>query len=403
MDLAYIINHLGEDREQYFGAVAPPVMQSSMFGFDDVASMRQALAHEMDQPFYTRGHNPTAAMLSKKLAALEGAEACLLFGSGSGAIAAAVMSAVQAGDHVVCVQKPYSWTHKLLNQLLSRFGVENTMIDGTHPEHFRQAIQPNTKLFLMESPNSMTFELQDIPAVVAIAKKHGILTAIDNSYATPLNQQPIRMGVDMVMHSASKYLNGHSDVVAGVLCCNRKRAEQIFKSEYMTLGGVLSPHDAWLMMRGLRTLPLRMERVAQSTPKVVEFLENHPRIKQVYYPWSESFPQYELARKQMRAPAGQFSILLDAESPEEVDAFCNQLQYFILACSWGGYESLIFPMTALATSANYSQSSLPWNLIRFYVGLEGSDVLITDLKQALAELDQDQVRTVNNHDHWANE
>jgi len=387
MDLAYIINHLGEEREEYFGAVVPPLMQASMFGFEDVASMREALAHEMDQPFYTRGHNPTVNMLSKKLAALEGAEACLLFGSGSGAIAAGVMSAVRAGDHIVCVQKPYSWTNKLLNNLLSRFGVASTMIDGTDPANFRQAIQPNTKLFMLESPNSMTFELQDIPAVAAIAKKHGILTAIDNSYCTPLNQQPIRMGVDMVMHSASKYLNGHSDVVAGVLCCSRKRAEQIFQSEYMTLGGIISPHDAWLMMRGLRTLPLRMERVAQSTPKVVEFLENHPRVEQVYYPWADSFPQRELALRQMQRPAGQFSIKLRADSPAEVDAFCDNLQYFMLACSWGGYESLAFPMSALSTSLNYAGGALPWNLIRFYVGLEAPDVLITDLKQALAELD----------------
>ena len=387
MDLAYIINHLGEEREQYFGAVSPPVVQASMFGFDSVADMRQALAREMDQPFYTRGHNPTVHILSQKLAALEGAEACLLFGSGSAAIAAGVMSALSAGDHVVCVQKPYSWTNKLLNQLLSRFGVEATMIDGTDPENFRRAIQPQTKLFLLESPCSMTFELQDIPAVVRIAKQHGILTAIDNSYATPLNQQPIRLGVDMVMHSASKYLNGHSDVVAGVLCCSRARAEQIFQSEYMTLGGVLSPHDAWLMMRGLRTLPLRMERVAQSTPKVVEFLEHHPQVEQVYYPWAESCPQRDLALKQMQQPAGQFSIKLRADRPEVVDAFCDQLQYFMLACSWGGYESLVFPMSALTTSLNYAGGPLPWNLIRFYVGLEAPDVLITDLKQALAEIE----------------
>lgn len=392
MDLAYILNHLGEEREQYFGAVVPPVMQASMFGFDDVASMREALVHEMDKPFYTRGHNPTVNMLSKKLAALEGAEACLLFGSGSGAIAAGVMSCLETGDHVVCVQKPYSWTNKLLNQLMRRFGITTTLIDGTDPENFRRAIQPNTKLFMLESPNSMTFELQDIPAVAHIAKKHGIITAIDNSYCTPLNQQPIRMGIDMVMHSASKYLNGHSDVVAGVLCCSRARARQIFQSEYMTLGGVLSPHDAWLLMRGLRTLPLRMERVANSTPKVVEFLEHHPRVTQVYYPWSPSSPQQDLAERQMAQPGGQFSIVLDAEGPEEIDAFCDTLQYFILACSWGGYESLVFPMSALVTSANYSDSPLPWNLIRFYVGLEAPDVLITDLKQALAELEQDQVR-----------
>ena len=381
--LDYIINHLGEDRENYYHSVAPPLMQTGMFAFDTVAAMRETLAHEMDRPFYTRGHNPTVAILRKKIAALEGAEECLLFGSGSAAIAAAVMSSVQAGDHVVCVQKPYSWTNKLLNNLLVRFGVESTMVDGRDPENFRRALRPNTRLFMLESPNSVTFELQDIPAVVAIAREHGILTALDNSYSTPLNQQPLAMGVDMVMHSGSKYLSGHSDVVAGVLCCSRAKAEQVFASEYMTLGGVLSPNDAWLMMRGLRTLPLRMQRVAETTPKVVQFLENHPRVEGVLYPFSPSSPQYELAQKQMKRPAGQFSMQLKAESVEEVEHFCNQLQYFTLACSWGGYESLIFPSAALVDSLNYANSPVPWNNIRFYVGLEEAEVLIADLAQAL--------------------
>ena len=385
-DLSYIINHLGEERENYFRAAAPPIMQASNFAFPSVDAMRQSLAHEMDIPFYTRGHNPTVAILRKKLAALEGAEECLIFGSGSAAIAAAVMSSVQTGDHVVCVQKPYSWTNKLLNNLLNRYGVESSMIDGRDPEQFRNAIRPNTRLFLLESPNSITFELQDIEAVVSIAKEHGIATAIDNSYSTPLNQQPILMGVDMVMHSASKYLNGHSDVVAGVLCCSRKKAEQIFQSEYMTLGGIISPHDAWLMMRGLRTLPLRMQRVAETTPKVVAFLESHPLVESVYYPYSSSFPQYELARKQMKRPAGQFSILLKADDLESADRFCDSLKYFLLACSWGGYESLIFPMSTLYDSQNYRSTELPWNLVRFYVGLEEADVLISDLEQALQKM-----------------
>ncbi len=385
-ELDYIINHLGEERENYFNAVAPPLIQASMFGFKTLSDMRETLAHEMDRPFYTRGHNPTVAILRKKIAALEGSEECLLFGSGSAAIAAGIMSSVSAGDHVLCVQKPYSWTNKLLNQLLSRFGIENTMVDGRDPENFRKAIRPNTRLIMLESPNSVTFELQDIPAVVAIAKEHGILTAIDNSYATPLNQRPIDMGVDMVMHSASKYLNGHSDVVAGVLCCSREKAEQVFASEYMTLGGILSPNDAWLMMRGLRTLPLRMERVAQTTPQVVEFLAEHPLVSKVHYPFLPQSPQYELAKKQMKRPAGQFSMELKVDELSALETFCNQLKYFTLACSWGGYESLIFPTAALLTSANYQNSPVPWNNIRFYVGLEDPQVLIKDLEGAFAAI-----------------
>lgn len=385
MDLSYIINHLGEERDQYFNAVTPPLMQASNFAYGTVGQMREHLSKEMDSPFYTRGHNPTAAILRKKLAALEAAEECIVFGSGSAAIAAAVLSCVQAGDHVVCVQKPYSWTNKLLNNLLSRYGVESSMVDGTNPDNFRQAIRPNTRLFMLESPNSMTFELQDIPAVVAIAKENEIATIIDNSYSTPLNQQPILMGVDIVVHSGSKYLNGHSDLVAGVLCSTRERCERIFYSEYMTLGAVLSPNEAWLMLRGLRTLPLRMQRVAETTPKVVAFLEAHPGVAQVYYPYSPHFPQYDLAKKQMKRPAGQFSIRLNVENIEAVDRFCDHLNNFLLACSWGGHESLAFPMSATIGKADHPyQSELPWDLIRFYVGLEEADYLIADLDQALA-------------------
>ena len=383
MTLDQIITHHGEDRTRYFGAVSPPVVQSSNFCFDSVDSMRKGLQQEMDSPFYTRGFNPTVAILREKLAALEGTEECLVFSSGSAAIGAALMSCVKAGDHIVCVEKPYSWTHKLITRLLGRFGVSWTLIDGRDPETWRKAIQPHTRVFMLESPNSITFELQDIEAVGKIAREHGITTIIDNSYSSPLNQQPAKMGIDMVVHSASKYLNGHSDIVAGVLCCSRNQYEKIFAGEFMTLGGIISPHDAWLMLRGLRTLPIRMQRVAETTPKIIEFLESHPRVEKIYYPYSPSFPQYELAKKQMKRPAGQFSMLLKANSVEEVDRFCDKLNYFLLACSWGGYESLVFPTSALINSDNYGETPLKWNTIRFYVGLEDPEVLIEDLRQAL--------------------
>ena len=383
MNLDQIIAHYGEERNHYQGAVSPPIYQSSNFCFDTVEEMRVALAREMDQPFYTRGVNPTVAVLRKKLAALEGSEECMVFSSGSAAIATAVISAVKTGDHIVCVDKPYSWTNKLITKLLDKFGVTWTMVDGTDPENWRDAIRPETSVFMMESPNSVTFELQDIPAVAGIARSHGITTILDNSYATPINQQPIKMGIDMVVHSASKYLNGHSDIVAGVLCCSRNHYEKIFGAEFMTFGGIISPHDAWLMLRGLRTLPIRMKRVAETTPKVVAFLESHARVEKMYYPFSPSFPQYELAKRQMKQPAGQFSIQLKAETMAEVDRFCDKLEYFLLACSWGGYESLLFPTSALIDSGNYRGSPLPWNTIRFYVGLEEPAVLIEDLRQAL--------------------
>lgn len=389
MDLSYIINHLGEERELYQYAVSPPIFQSSNFTFKDIGDMRSSLKDELNHPFYTRGHNPTVAILRKKIAALENAEDALVFSSGSSAIAAAILSQVQKGDHIVCVQKPYSWTNKLLNNFLPRFGVNCTMIDGTDPQNYAAAIQPNTRLFFLETPNSITFELQDIEKVVAIAKKNNIITIIDNSYTSPLYQKPINLGVDIVTHSASKYLGGHSDIVAGVLCSTEKTIHQIFESEFMTLGGIISPHDAWLMIRGLRTLPLRLEHVAKSTAKVVAFLEQHPKIDQMFYPFSPNNPQYELAKKQMKNGGGLFSITLKTNDLQKIDLFCNSLQRFLMACSWGGHESLVFPMAALYSSENYSQSYtnvMPINLIRFYIGLEEPETLIADLAQALEKI-----------------
>lgn len=391
MNTSYILNHLGEDRENYQFAVSPPIYQTSNFTAQTVEQMREVLKDELNNSFYTRGCNPTVAMLRKKVAALENAEDALIFGSGAGAIAAAVISQVQAGDHIICVEKPYGWTNKLLNNLLARFGVSATMIDGTNPQNYEAAILPNTKVLFLESPNSLTFELQDLEAVVAIAKKHNLVTIIDNSYCSPLYQKPLDFGVDIVTHTATKYLNGHSDVVAGVVCANKVIIRKIFESEYMTLGGIISPHDAWLLLRGLRTLPLRLERSAQSGEKIVTWLEQHPMIEKVYYPFSPSHPQFELAKKQMKRGSGLFSVELKAESIEQVETFCNSLKYFLMACSWGGHESLIFPMCVLHTSQNYGEMPLPWNFVRFYIGLEAPEVLMADIEQAFAKIERTDV------------
>jgi cystathionine beta-lyase len=382
MDLSYIINELGEEREQYFNAVAPPIIQTSNFSSPTVAHMRQALRLESEINFYTRGNNPTTTILEKKIAALEGAEHAVALGSGMAAISAAVMAQVGAGDHIVCVQNPYSWTNKLMRKLLPRFGVETTMVEGTDPENFRRAIKPNTRLLYLETPNSFTFDLQDLEAVSAIAHEHQVRTIVDNSYASPLFQQPLAFGIDIVVHSATKYIGGHSDTMGGIICSSHENITQIFRSEFMTLGGVLSPHDAWLLIRGLRTLPVRMERIAQSTREVVRYLQDHPKVAQVLFPFLPSHPQYALAKKQMRNNAGQFSILLQTENMAEVDRFCDSLRHFLMAASWGGHESLIYPVSASFRSANY-KSALPVNLIRFYIGLEDPQYLIRDLEQAL--------------------
>ncbi|HQU59310.1 MAG TPA: aminotransferase class V-fold PLP-dependent enzyme, partial [Saprospiraceae bacterium] len=258
MHLSEILNHLGESREHYFNAVSPPVIQSSNFAFQSLAEFRQAFTDELTHHVYSRGNNPTVNILRQKLAALEKAEDCLVFSSGVSAIAAAVMANVRNGSHVVCVQSPYSWTKILLQDYLPRFGVEHTFVDGRDLSLIEQAIRPQTSLIYLESPNSLTFELQNLAACAEIARRHGIVTCVDNSYCSPIFQNPIELGIDLVVHSGTKYLNGHSDVVMGVLCGSKPMVKKIFETEYMTLGGILSPHDAALAIRGLRTLELRM-------------------------------------------------------------------------------------------------------------------------------------------------
>jgi cystathionine beta-lyase/cystathionine gamma-synthase len=388
MDLSYILNHLGEEREGYHGAVSPPIMQSSIFAYPTVARMRGGFADEFAEHLYTRGNNPTVAILRKKVAALEGSEDCLAFGSGAAAISAAVFASVRAGDHVICVARPYSWTRSLLRDLLPRFGVATSFVDGTDVGSFEQAITDATRLIVLESPNSMTYEQQDLAAVAGLARARGIRTLCDNSFATPLNQSPIALGIDLVAHSATKYLNGHSDVVAGMLCGSEALLREVFKGPYMTFGSILSPHDAWLLIRGMRTLAVRMERVAATTLRVIEFLESHPKVRHVHHPHASDNPQLGLTRRQLTGASGMITIDLGADSIAAVEGFCDALKRFLMTVSWGGYESLAFPVCAVfpADAPLRATAGLPLSLVRLSIGLEDADVLIEDLGQALARL-----------------
>ncbi len=386
MHLSEILIHLGEERQHYFNAVSPPVIQTSNFAFSDLTAFRKAFTSELDNHVYTRGNNPTVAILRKKIAALEGAEDALVFGSGSGAIANAVISQVQSGDHIVCVESPYSWTRTLLEQFLSRFGVSHTFVDGREMANIEKAIQPNTRLLYLESPNSLTFNIQDLEACAKLAKAQNITTIIDNSYASPIFQNPIQFGIDMVVHSATKYLNGHSDVVAGVVCGSREKIRKIFSEEFMTLGGIISPHDAALMIRGLRTLEVRLKRSDESARKIATFLKDHSKVERVIHPLMPEFPQYKLATKQMSGTGGLFTVYFKAESQEKMEKFVHQIKRFLIAVSWGGHESLIMPTIGFYHIPGREDSPLPWNIIRFYIGLEDPDWLLEDLEQALKVL-----------------
>lgn len=386
MNIDEILTHLGEERSKYFNAVAPPIIQTSNFAFDTVEDMRVAFSNELIHHVYTRGNNPTVAILRQKLAALEHTEDALVVGSGASALSAAVIANVSAGDHIVCVQKPYSWTYKLISKLLPRFGVSYTFVDGRDINEIRNAIRPETKVLFLESPNSLTFEIQDLEACSKLAKLNNIVSIIDNSHASPLFQNPSDFGIDLVVHSATKYINGHSDVVAGVICGSKEMIKKIFGSELMTLGLLISPHDAALIIRGLRTLPLRVHQSDSTALKIAEYLHQHTKIAKIYFPLHPSFDQYELAKKQMKGCGGLITIQLKARDKESVLRFVRKIKHFLMAVSWGGYESLMIPSIVFHDIQGLPDSPIHWSMVRLYVGLESADYLIEDLESALSEL-----------------
>ena len=381
-ELSYILNELGEDRNEYFRSIAPPIIQTSNFAFSKVADLRKSFEDEYSTWLYSRGLNPTVEILRKKLAALDEAEDCLVFNSGAAAIFAAVLANVKSGDHILSVQKPYTWAQRMFEVILPRFNVSVTYIDGTDIRNFENAIQPNTSIIYLESPNSWFYQLQDLEAVALLAKKHSVITICDNSHSTPLFQKPITLGIDLVLQSATKYIGGHSDTIAGVLSGSRQMIERIFNSEYMNIGSGIQPFNAWLLIRGLRTLPARLERITRTTLAVLDFLKQHPRIDQVIFPLDPSFPQYELAKRQMTGACGLITFFIKAESSPTIETFCESLEHILMAVSWGGHESLILPKCAGMKPEAFNAQNPEHRSLRLYVGLEDPAYLIKDLSAA---------------------
>jgi cystathionine beta-lyase/cystathionine gamma-synthase len=382
MDISYILNELGEDRDEYFRAVSPPIVQTSNFAFKTVDGLRKAFENEYGGWLYSRGLNPTVEILRKKLAALDGAEDCLVFNSGAAAIFASVLANVKTGDHIVSVKDPYTWARKMFDEILPRFGVTVSYIDGRSIVNFENAIQSNTTVIYLESPNSWMFDLQDLSAVAQLARSKNIVTICDNSYCTPLYQKPCEMGIDLVLQSATKYISGHSDVIAGVLSGSKQQIERIFNSEYNNIGSGIQPFNAWLLIRGLRTLPARLERITRTTQTVIEFLTSHPRIEEVIFPLHPSFPQFELAKQQMKGGCGLLTFTIKTQSCETIEKFCNSLKHILMAVSWGGHESLIIPKCAGLQRADFNPELAIHRSFRLYVGLEEPEYIIADLQQA---------------------
>ena len=381
MDISYIINELGEDRENYFNAVAPPIMQTSNFVFKKVDDMRHAFEDEYSTYLYSRGKNPTVDILAKKLAALDAAEDCLVFNSGAAAIFAAVLANVKAGNHIISVKNPYSWAKKMFTEILPRFNVATSFIDGTDINNFAAAKKANTTLIYLESPNSWDYALQDLVGVAAFAKQHNIITVCDNSYCTPIYQRPIEFGIDLSLQSATKYISGHSDTIAGVLSGSAAMIARIFKSEYNNIGSGIQPFNAWLLLRGLRTLPLRLDRITATTNKVIAFLQQQNNVEEVIFPFDNTFSQYDLAKKQMDGACGLLTFILKDVGLSEIEKFCESLQHIVMAVSWGGHESLIIPRCAGMPVKDFDTTNKEHRMLRMYVGLEEADYIISDLQR----------------------
>ena len=385
-DLSFILNELGENRDDYFRAIAPPIIQTSNFAFHTVEDLRKSFEDEYSSWIYSRGKNPTVEILKEKLAALDGAEDCLVFNSGAAAIFASVLSQIKSGDHIVTVEGVYNWARKMFDIILPRFNVTTTYIDGRDIENFKKATKTNTVLYYLESPNSWNFALQDLAAVATLAKEKNITTICDNSYCTPLFQRPIDFGIDLVLQSATKYIGGHSDTIAGVLTGKKKIIEKIFNSEYLNIGSGIQPFNAWLLIRGLRTLRTRLDASSANVLEVISYLKEEPLVEKIMYPFDESFPQYTLAKKQMKNAGGLFSFIIRSNSEKEVELFCNSLQHILIAISWGGHESLIVPGCAALPRNSFDANNPDHRMLRLYVGLEEPSYIINDLAQAFKKL-----------------
>ncbi len=379
------ILHQGDTPEQYHGAVNPPVVHASLFGYRTYQEYLAAEADMYHRPFYNRDFNPTVALLEQKIAGLEHAGAAIAFSSGMGAITAALLALLSQGDHLLLVESVYGPTRKFCNDVLARLGIEVEYFSPAEAADLSGRIRANTRLIFLESPGSLTFELVDLQAAATAARQHHIYTIADNSWATPLYQKPLDLGIDIVVHSGTKYIAGHSDLTLGLLACSKQLFNRI-KPVAAMLGANLAPDDAYLALRGLRTLPLRMAQHQQSALTIARWLQDRPEVRAVLHPGLPGFPGHELAQRQQRGYSSLFSFRLQPGTAEARRAFVDTLELFLIGVSWGGYESLILPLeTAFKHEPAWrARRGLDDDTFRTSIGLEDPEDLIADLEQGLA-------------------
>ena len=359
--------------------MAEPIVQTSLFAFPNYDAILEAFRAENRNYVYSRGQNPTVEVLEKKLAALEQGESCKCFASGIAAVSAVLMGLLESGDHILFVNQTYGPTIQLARQL-RRFGIEHDLLLDLGPDDVRNALKPNTKLVWLENPGTMLMRTLDLEAVAAVAREHGALTCIDNSWASPLFQKPINHGVDLVVHSATKYIGGHSDVVAGAVISTEARMQEIFYRAYMLHGGILAPFDAWLLLRGLRTMPVRMQQHEADALKIAGFLQSRKEIAAVHY------PALAANSPTLTGYSGLLSFELASAGFDEVRKFIDGLRRFRIGVSWGGVESIVISPNRGNNSHYLKAQRIPESLVRISVGLEGADALIGDITSSLDRL-----------------
>ncbi|MBY7109540.1 methionine gamma-lyase [Bacillus sp. 17RED48] len=375
--------HHGYTSEEHKGSLTPPLFQTSTFTFETAQQGEASFAGVDPSYIYSRLGNPTVKLFEERMAVLEGGEEALAFGSGMAAISATLIGFLKAGDHIICSNGLYGCTYGFLEVLEEKFMITHLFCDMETEADIENKIRPNTKLIFVETPINPTMKLIDLKQVIRVAKRNGLLVIVDNTFCSPYLQRPLELGCDAVVHSATKYIGGHGDVVAGVTICKTKALAEKIRPMRKDIGGIMAPFDAWLLLRGLKTLAVRMDRHCDNAEKIVSFLKNHDAVEGVWY------PEGELASRQMKRGGGVISFSVKG-GKEETQAFINDLHFITIAVSLGDTETLIqhpATMTHAAIPAELRQEmGIYDNLIRLSVGLESWEDIVSDLEQALKKI-----------------
>jgi cystathionine beta-lyase/cystathionine gamma-synthase len=375
--------HGNRDFEKRNAPLTQPIYQTSTFQVTDSDEQLRATSTDM---FYTRYGNPTHTAVESTIAQLESADAALLFASGMNAITTSILAVVKSGDHIVAQRDVYGGVTKFLSTWLPKLGIETTFVDTTDYDQHLRAVRPNTKLLYLETPTNPTLRVVDIRRAAAIAREHQLISMIDSTFATPINTRPAEFGIDLILHSGTKYFGGHTDLICGVAAGRRDLIDQI-RGTRTTLGGTMDPHAAFLLLRGIKTLAVRVERQNESALRIAEFLSRHAKVRSVNYPFLEGHPQRALAIEQMKGGGGMLSFEVEG-SGDDAKKVSESLRLFTLAPSLGGVESLVsLPVLtshAMISPKHRKQMGVTEQLIRISVGIENVNDLIADLEQALA-------------------